>query len=76
MNRGRAAGQVLPTATMLCGHAERVEARKDDGQPASVRPAADQAVKPPSIVKLAPVTKPDSALARYATIPAISSGEL
>jgi len=34
----------------------------------------DQALKPPSIVRLAPVTKAASGLAKYATIPAISSG--
>jgi hypothetical protein len=33
-------------------------------------------VNPPSIVKLAPVTNPDSGPTRYATMPAISSGVL
>ena len=39
----------------------------------AVESAGPYAVNPPSIVRLAPVTKPASGLARYATIAAISS---
>src|SRR5262249_41892752 len=58
---GRVPGRVKPASRFPRRHAE-----SGDGH----------AVNPPSIIKLAPVTKPASGLTRYATIPAISSAEL